>query len=257
MKHLAIFIVILAALSGCASNDFGRQLDTYRVVESARATEGAAKYTSLQVIATGASDSTKQVALQAWQAVAMVEQFGTSKRGDSMPVAPPSAIDRGLQALSILAPIAGNVWTASYAKNVATNASNNAAAVAINEASARTAQLGVVKDASIGVASAVGGGYASAFQSFAARPTTQITVNGDGNTTGGRDATTNKNDCPQTADASGGNSGASGNGGAGAPGGNVSAPGTGGNGATGGQSGPTGAGAPGATTQATNCVAGK
>jgi hypothetical protein len=248
MKTL-IAICALALLAGCATH-YEKQLDTYKAVNEKRADEGKAKYDSLKAIATGASDSTKQVALQAWQAVAMVEQMaGGNRMQEPMPAPPPTVFDKTLQTLSILAPIAGNVWTANYAKNVALNASNNATAVAINEATQRTAQLGVVRDTGIGVAQATGGGYAGALQAALARPTYSITTTGNNNTVAGRDATTtttNNVECPQVATATGGQSGNA------APGGNGGAGGTGG-----GNGGNSGAAAPPNVTQRADCVAGK
>jgi hypothetical protein len=244
-----IAICALALLAGCATN-FEKQLDTYKAVELERSKEGSEKYKALSAIATGADASTKQVALQAWQAVAMVEQFGGGNRArEGMPTPPPTMFDKTLQTLSILAPIAGNVYGAYYGKTIAVNASNNAAAVAMNEATQRTAQLGVVRDTGVGVANAVGGGYAGALNAALSRPTYSITTTGNNNTVAGLDATTttttNTVECPQTASATGGQSGNAGTGG------NSGAPGSAGNG------GNSGTAAPPSVTQRTDCSAGK
>lgn len=253
MKYL-IAIIMVALLAGCATN-YKEQLAAYQAVETKRADAVAAKYTALSAIAAGADASTRQVALQAWQATTMAETLGGGRQNalEPMPQPPETAFDKTLRTLKTLAPIASAVAGNVYQYRLGAKQSDNMAAVSLGDQRARVDSLSVVGNNNAAIARA---GFES-LQGLAARPTSIITVTGDHNAVAsiGSTATTTKN-CTTGGTAPGGNggtSGASGNGGNGAPGTTTGGAATGGNGAGSGATAPTGQGGQSGPTGSNGC----
>ena len=181
----------IAALTGCATPDFKAQLDTYKAVETKRADEKAEKYKALSAIATGADAATKQVALQAWQAVAMVDSLGNgSTQAQAMPQPPATAFDKTLQAISIVAPVAASITGSVMSYKLGTNQAQYARDVALGDQRAR---VDTVTAVATGMGTLGSNGFAairdtagyglSVASSLGLKPTT--VVNGNGNAVNG------------------------------------------------------------------------
>jgi hypothetical protein len=255
-------IIIAALLTGCATNtDFIEQVKAHERIRVTEASADAEKYKALGAIANGAGDSTKQVALQAWQAVAMVDSMsGGHRQREAMPQAPESGIDKtirvALGVASIAAPIAGNVILGLDAGKTNRRASDNATVAQLADARARVDSLAVVGSSNATIASR---GF-DALLGASQRPSSVITVTGNHNAVAALSstATTTKN-CTTGSTAPGGNSGnggASGTGGSGATGtstGTTAGNATGGNGAPSGATAPTGSGGQSGPTGSNGC----
>lgn len=170
-------VLAVAMLAGCAANpDYQAQIAAYRDVETTRARADAEKYSALAAIAQGADAGTKQTALQAWQAVAMVDTMRLGGRhGTDVPAAPVTWYDRGLNVLTSLAPVAAQVWGQYYGLRGQIAMSNNATAASI-------ANINAFRD--IGLANAdamrgLGNAGFNALAHVAARPDYVVTAGND------------------------------------------------------------------------------
>ena len=106
MKRFTLILAALALLiSGCATVDTKR-VDAWKAVALEEQKTEAAKWDSLKALGQGADPNTKDKLAMAWMAAAMP---GGQKQQLQMPAEPESAFDKTLRALSILAPVAGNV----------------------------------------------------------------------------------------------------------------------------------------------------
>ena len=193
MKALILIALLLA---GCATPDFKAELATYEKVQTKRSDEKAEKYKALGAIATGASDATKQVALQAWQAVAMADSLGGGqKQYEPMPTAPATAFDKTLQAISIIAPVASSITGSVMSYKLGTNQAQYSRDIALGDQTSRVATVAAVTN---GMAS-LGNSGLNAAVTLGNRPTTVVT--GNGNAVNGSTAdnstttTTNTNNC--------------------------------------------------------------
>ncbi len=193
MKYLLLLALLL---TGCATPDFKAQLATYEKVETTRSGENKAKYDSLGAIAANASDATKQVALQAWQAVAMADSLGGGRKAyEPMPQAPETAFDKTLKAISIIAPVASSITGNVMAYKLGTNQAQYSRDIALGDQASRVATVATVAN---GMAS-LGNSGLNAAVSLGTRPTTVVT--GNGNAVNGSTAdnstttTTNTNNC--------------------------------------------------------------
>ena len=194
----AILLILVVLLTGCATPDFKAQLATYEKVETTRSGENKAKYDSLGAIAANASDATKQVALQAWQAVAMADSLGGGRKAyEPMPQAPETAFDKTLKAISIIAPVAANITGSVMSYKLGTNQAQYSRDIALGDQASRVATVATVAN---GMAS-LGNSGLNAAVSLGTRPTTVVT--GNGNAVNGSTAdnstttttTTNTNNC--------------------------------------------------------------
>lgn len=197
MKALILIALLLA---GCATPDFKAELATYEKVQTKRSDEKAEKYKALGAIATGASDATKQVALQAWQAVAMADSLGGGqKQYEPMPTAPATAFDKTLQAISIIAPVASNITGSVMSYKLGTNQAQYSRDIALGDQASRVATVAAVTN---GMAS-LGNSGLNAAVALGNRPTTVVNGNGNGvngstvdnSTTTTTTTTTNTNNC--------------------------------------------------------------
>lgn len=252
MKRIALITLAVAALAvaGCAT-DYKHYAKAHEVAAQATGVAEAARYKALGELGCSTNyvfdAAGKKIERQETKCDPETQRMAgmmlgierlIGKQAGAMPaLAEPYSFKDVIRDVAALAVPLANAGVTAYSVrkggDVAIAQSNNARGIA---ESTNNTMRGLASD-----------GFAAA-SALGARATTQITVTGDNNTTAGRDATTtttNRTDCPQTADARGGGSGNSGNG---APGGN---------GAQGGASGQTGAGAPATITQTTNCTAGK
>lgn len=193
MKALILIALLLA---GCATPDFKAELATYEKVQTKRSDEKAEKYKALGAIATGASDATKQVALQAWQAVAMADSLGGGqKQYEQMPTAPATAFDKTLQAISIIAPVASSITGSVMSYKLGTNQAQYSRDIALGDQTSRVATVTAITN---GMAS-LGNSGLNAAVTLGNRPTTVVT--GNGNAVNGSTAdnsvttTTNTNNC--------------------------------------------------------------
>jgi len=252
----ALIVTTTVALAGCATTDYAQQLAVYREVETARATADAERYRALAALAKDGDSSTRQVALQAWQAVAMAESLSGGTGGptkSAIPAPPPTAMDRAMQALGVVAPIAVQAYGLHTGYRLGVRQSDNAATIALGDQRARV-------DSIAAITSGMGALGAAGFDALAhvgVRPSTSITVTGADNVVAAGGAatrtTTNNTNCP----ANGGNATTPAQGGTGGSG-------TGGSTGTGASGVASGAGAAGGTANATgtvgasttNCVAG-
>lgn len=238
-------------LVGCTSNpDYIAQVTAYERVETARATAHAERYRALARIAEGADAGTRQSALQAWQAVAMVDGLkdGAGAGKGDVPNAPPSWADRTFGLVTALAPVAANVWQGYYSTRGAMRASDNATAATIATLAGfrdlGTAGIAGTRDTAI-----VGFGAMRDLGATAlSRPTYQITAGGESLIAVGGNATrtTNStNNCTGAA-GSGGNAGSGGSS-------------TGSTGTTAAAAAPGGAGGQGGSggSASVNCTAGR
>lgn len=106
MKRFTLILAAFALLiSGCATTD-SRRIDAWKAVALEEQKSEAAKWDSLKALGQGADPNTKDKLAMAWMAAAM---SGGQKQQLQMPAEPESAFDKTLRALTILAPVAGNV----------------------------------------------------------------------------------------------------------------------------------------------------
>ena len=106
MKRISLILLAAVLLiSGCATTD-SRRIDAWKAVALEEQKSEAAKWESLKALGQGADPNTKDKLAMAWMAAAMP---GGQKQQLQMPAEPESAFDKTLRALSILAPVAGNV----------------------------------------------------------------------------------------------------------------------------------------------------
>jgi hypothetical protein len=106
MKRFTLILAAFALLiSGCATVDTKR-VDAWKAVALEEQKTEAAKWDSLKALGQGADPNTKDKLAMAWMAAAM---SGGQKQPLQMPAEPESAFDKTLRALTILAPVAGNV----------------------------------------------------------------------------------------------------------------------------------------------------
>ncbi len=240
----AFFVIALLAMSGCAT-DYAKYAEATSKVATAKALEKPALAEQLAKLA--GDDPTARVA--AIMAIAFMDKQPV-QGNDVQLQAPYSAgqFMRDLAGLAVpLASVGSNFYAAKKGADVAIAAQNASRDVASGDQRARVDSLAVVGNA----ANAIVSGLASPLGEAIKKPTTVVTVSGDNNAvatnqssaTRSNQTTTNTNNCPQTADARGGNGSNGGNSSSGA--------GSAGSGGTG------GAGAPGSATQAAECVAGK
>lgn len=199
LKHISAATCLIFAVfaTGCATPDYKAQLSTYEKVETGRSGEKKAMFDSLGNIASNASDATKQVALQAWQAVAMAESLAGGRKGyEAMPLPPPTAGDKFLQAFVTLAPVAASITGNVMSYKLGTNQAQYSRDVALGDQASRVATVAAVAN---GMAS-LGNSGLNAAVTLGNRPTTVVT--GNGNAVNGSTAdnstttTTNTNNCP-------------------------------------------------------------
>lgn len=106
MKRIYLILAASALLiSGCATTD-SRRIDAWKAVALEEQKSEAAKWESLKALGQGADPHTKDKLAMAWMAASMQ---GGQKQATPMPAEPESAFDKTLRALTILAPIAGQV----------------------------------------------------------------------------------------------------------------------------------------------------
>ncbi|MFN3630319.1 MAG: hypothetical protein ACK4XK_09770 [Casimicrobiaceae bacterium] len=211
---LAVGVALaVLALAGCASNpDYQAQIAAYRDVETTRAKADAEKYAALAAIAQGADAGTKQTALQAWQAVAMVDSMKLGGRGTTdVPAAPPTWYDRGFNVLTSLAPVAAQVWGQYYGLRGQITMSNNATAASI-------ANINAFRDMSVASSNSMAEVARSGFTNLAhvgGTPRYVVTAGNDATIAFGGSATrttTTTVNCTSTSGSGGSSSSSSGNG---------------------------------------------
>lgn len=218
MNRICLILAATALLiSGCATTD-SRRIDAWKAVALEEQKSEAAKWESLKALGQNADPHTKDKLAMAWMAASMQ---GGQKQATPMPAEPESPFDKTLRALSILAPIAGQVGLgivqSQGAVKIAKFTTDSNTRIAESRDKAETDRLIAAGKANVDIAGKI-----------QAPPGTNIHIGGDGVV---GDGVINKlNLCQNT-------SGTGGNGGNSAPGG------TGGTNGSGG-SNTAGAGAP-------------
>ena len=210
MKRIALILAASALLiSGCATVDTKR-IDAWKAVALEEQKSEAAKWESLKALGQGADPHTKDKLAMAWMAASMQ---GGQKQATPMPAEPETAFDKTLRALTILAPIAGQVGLgvvqSQGAVKIAKYTTDANARISESRDNSETARL-----------VAAGKTNAEIAGKIQAPPGTNIHIGGDGVV---GDGTINKLNLCQN------QSGAGGNGGNGAPGGAGGENGSGGN----------------------------
>jgi len=206
-----IYLILLAAvllISGCATVDTKR-IDAWKAVALEEQKSEAAKWESLKALGQGADPHTKDKLAMAWMAASM---SGGQKQATPMPAEPETAFDKTLRALTILAPIAGQVGLgvvqSQGAVKIAKYTTDANTRIAESRDKAETDRLIAAGKANVDIAGKI-----------QAPPGTNIHIGGDGVV---GDGTINKfNLCQNT-------SGTGGNGGNSAPGGSGGTNGSGG-----------------------------
>jgi hypothetical protein len=243
MKLVALFLIALL-LGGCAT-DYAKYAEATSKAATAKALEKPALAEQLARLA--GDDPTARVA--AIMAIAFMDKQAVKDEG--VQIEAPYSVGkfmRDLTGLAVpLASVGSNFYAAKKGADVAIAAQNASRDVALGDQRARVDSLSVVGNA----ANSIVAGLAAPLGEAIKRPTTVVTVSGDNNAvatnqssaTRSNQTTTNTNNCPQTADARGGNGSNGGNSSSGA--------GSAGSGGTG------GAGATGSASQAADCSAGK
>lgn len=231
MNRFCLILIAAALLiSGCATTD-SRRIDAWKAVALEEQKSEAAKWKSLEALGQGADPHTKDKLAMAWMAASM---SGGQKQATPMPAEPESAFDKTLRALTILAPIAGQVGLgvvqSQGAVKIAKYTTDANVRISESRDNSETARL-----------VAAGKTNAEIAGKIQAPPGTNIHIGGDGVV---GDGTINKFNLCQN------QSGAGGNGGNSAPGG------SGGSGGTNGPGGSNTAGA-GAPSGAAPCTIAK
>jgi hypothetical protein len=202
MNRFCLILIAAALLiSGCATTD-SRRIDAWKAVALEEQKSEAAKWKSLEALGQGADPHTKDKLAMAWMAASM---SGGQKQATPMPAEPESAFDKTLRALTILAPIAGQVGLgvvqSQGAVKIAKYTTDANTRIAESRDKAETDRLIAAGKANVDIAGKI-----------QAPPGTNIHIGGDGVV---GDGTINKLNLCQNTTGTGGNGGNSAPGGAG------------------------------------------
>jgi len=189
MNRFCLILIAAALLiSGCATTD-SRRIDAWKAVALEEQKSEAAKWKSLEALGQGADPHTKDKLAMAWMAASM---SGGQKQATPMPAEPESAFDKTLRALSILAPVAGNVALgvvqSQGAVKIAKYTTDTSARIAESRDKAETDRLIAAGKANVDIAAKI-----------QAPPGTNNYIGGDGvigNGTINKTNITTVNNCP-------------------------------------------------------------
>lgn len=199
MNRFALILTATALLiSGCATTD-SKRVDAWKAVALEEQKSEAAKWKSLEALGQGADPHTKDKLAMAWMAASM---SAGQKQATPMPAEPESAFDKTLRALTILAPVAGNVGLGIVQAQVAREGIRSNERVQIGDQQARVATVNSVSN---GMANLAVQGF-NALATVGSKPSATITVNGNQNavatngstasTTATTTTITTNNNCP-------------------------------------------------------------
>ena len=189
MKRFTLILAAFALLiSGCATTD-SRRIDAWKAVALEEQKSEAAKWESLKALGQGADPHTKDKLAMAWMAASMQ---GGQKQATPMPAEPESAFDKTLRALTIIAPVAGNVALgvvqSQGAVKIAKYTTDTSARIAESRDKAETDRLIAAGKANVDIAGKI-----------QAPPGTNNYIGGDGvigNGTINKTNITTNNNCP-------------------------------------------------------------
>lgn len=189
MKRFTLILAAFALLiSGCATTD-SRRIDAWKAVALEEQKSEAAKWESLKALGQGADPHTKDKLAMAWMAASMQ---GGQKQATPMPAEPESPFDKTLRALTIIAPVAGNVALgvvqSQGAVKIAKYTTDTSARIAESRDKAETDRLIAAGKANVDIAGKI-----------QAPPGTNNYIGGDGVIGGGTINKTNittNNNCP-------------------------------------------------------------